>query len=243
MTRSASATARSTARRLLASVMIRPLWIWSTHRSRSRLRSKSRTSASMPCAIHAAFHPTLPAPITTTRAGRTPGAPPSSTPRPPWARSRKCEPTWGAIRPGDLAHRREEGKRAGVELHRLVGDADDTVLEQRVGDLGVRREVEIGEEHEPGPEVGELFGLRLLDLQHEAGARPHVGGVRHQLRAGAAVRGVGERRPAPAPSSTSTVTPWTVSSCTPSGVIATRYSPLLRSRGTPTTRGVVIPAR
>ena len=99
MTRSASPTARSTASRLLARVMIRPRWIWSTQRSRSRLRSSSSTSASMPWAIHAAFQPTLPAPSTTTRAGRTPGAPPSSTPRPPCSRSRKCEPTCGAIRP------------------------------------------------------------------------------------------------------------------------------------------------
>ena len=34
-------------------------------------------------AIHAAFQPTLPAPRTHTLAGRTPGTPPSSTPRPP----------------------------------------------------------------------------------------------------------------------------------------------------------------
>src|SRR5437660_760695 len=70
MTRSASATARSTAPRLDARVMIRPLWIWSTKRSRSRLRSSRRTSACMPWAIHAAFQPTLPAPSTRTRAGR-----------------------------------------------------------------------------------------------------------------------------------------------------------------------------
>ena len=99
MTRSASATLRSMAPRLEASVMIRPLWIWSTQRSRSRFLSISTTSASMPAAIQAAFHPTLPAPITTTRAGRTPGAPPISTPRPPLWRSRKWAPCCGARRP------------------------------------------------------------------------------------------------------------------------------------------------
>ena len=57
------------------------------------------TSASMPAAIHAAFHPTLPAPSTTTFAGRTPGAPPISTPRPPLWRSRKWAPCCGASRP------------------------------------------------------------------------------------------------------------------------------------------------
>ncbi len=53
----------------------------------------------MPWAIHAEFQPTLPAPMTTTRAGRTPGAPPSSTPRPPPSRSRKWAPIWVAMRP------------------------------------------------------------------------------------------------------------------------------------------------
>ncbi len=57
------------------------------------------TSASMPWAIHAALVPTVPAPITTTRPGRTPGAPPSSTPRPPLPRSRKWAPICGARRP------------------------------------------------------------------------------------------------------------------------------------------------
>ena len=98
-TMSASATDRSTAPRLEARVRMRPRWIWSTQRSRSRLRSRMATSASMPAAIQAAFQPTLPAPSTTTRAGRTPGAPPSSTPRPPLCRSRKWAPIWGAIRP------------------------------------------------------------------------------------------------------------------------------------------------
>ena len=34
---------------------------------------------------------------------------------------------------GDLAHRGEQGQRPVGQLHRLVGDADDLVLEQRVG--------------------------------------------------------------------------------------------------------------
>ena len=79
--------------------MIRPWWIWSTHRRRSRSLSSRSTSASMPAAIHAAFQPTLPAPMTTTRAGRTPGAPPSSTPRPPFSASSQWAPIWVAMRP------------------------------------------------------------------------------------------------------------------------------------------------
>jgi hypothetical protein len=53
----------------------------------------------MPRAIAAAFMPDTPAPMTTTLAAYTPETPPSSTPRPPWARSRQCAPTCGASRP------------------------------------------------------------------------------------------------------------------------------------------------
>jgi hypothetical protein len=66
------------------------------------------------------------------------------------------------------------------------------VREQRVGDLGVRREMEIGEEHQPGAEVGELLRLGLLHLQHQTGPRPHVGCVGHQFRARDPVRVVRE---------------------------------------------------
>ncbi len=88
MTRSASAMTRSTWPRLEVRVVMRPIWIWSMKRRRSTFLSSRSTSASMPAHIHAAFHPTLPAPSTATLAGRTPGAPPISTPRPPLWRSR-----------------------------------------------------------------------------------------------------------------------------------------------------------
>ena len=68
------------------------------------------------------------------------------------------------------------------------------LLEQRVGDGGVRGEVQVGEEDEPGPEVPELLGLRLLHLQHEVGAAPHVGGGVDDLGAGGRVLVVGDRR-------------------------------------------------
>ena len=95
---------------------------------------------------------------------------------------------------GDLAHRCEQRERARLDLHGLVGDAHDLVREQRVGDLGVCGEMEIGEEHQPRSEERELFRLRLLDLQDELGARPHVGGARDQLRARGPVVVVRERR-------------------------------------------------
>src|SRR5438093_1327186 len=46
--------------------------------------------------------------------------------------------------------------------------------------------------------------------------------------------------PTPAPVSTTTVEPWWMSSDTPSGVTATRYSFVFVSFGTPTTSGWVI---
>ena len=47
----------------------------------------------------------------------------------------------------------------------------------------VRGEVEVGEEDEAGAQVAELLVLRLLDLQHDVGARPHVvGAVRRSRR-------------------------------------------------------------
>ena len=46
----------------------------------------------------------------------------------------------------------------------------------------------------PGPEEVELLGLRLLDLQHEVGAAPHVVGRGHDLRADGAEVVVGDGR-------------------------------------------------
>jgi hypothetical protein len=53
----------------------------------------------MPTAIAAAFRPATPPPITTTRAGCTPGTPPGSTPRPPDGFIRENAPTCGASLP------------------------------------------------------------------------------------------------------------------------------------------------
>ena len=182
MTRSASATARATAPRLLASVMIRPWWIWSTQRSRSRFLSSRSTSASMPCAIHAAFQPTLPAPSTTTRAGRTPGAPPSSTPRPPCARSRKCAPICGAMRPATSLIGASSGSCPFASCTVSYATPVVPAFEQRARDIRVRGEMQVREQHEVGAQVRELLLLRFLHLEHEPGARPHVFGARRRSR-------------------------------------------------------------
>ena len=65
-------------------------------------------------------------------------------------------------------------------------------VEQRVRDLGIRREVQVREQHEIGTKERELLLLRLLHLEDEPGAFPHLFGVVDDLRAGAAVVVVGE---------------------------------------------------
>ena len=83
---------------------------------------------------------------------------------------------------GDLAHRGEQGKRAGRQLHRLVGDRGDPARHQVRGELRLRREVQVGEEHEIVAEVRVLALDRLLDLEQQLGAVPDLG------------RGRGDRR-------------------------------------------------
>ncbi len=67
--------------------------------SRGIERSSTVTRAPIPTATRAAVAPTTPPPMIITRAGRTPGTPPSSTPRPPLPFCRAQAPTCGASRP------------------------------------------------------------------------------------------------------------------------------------------------
>ena len=83
MIRSARGSISSTASVVEYTVEQRPLKITSSSRSRSIERSKTKTSASIPIAMKAAFMPTTPPPITITFAAATPGTPPSRIPRPP----------------------------------------------------------------------------------------------------------------------------------------------------------------
>ena len=93
--------------------------------------------------------------------------------------------------PRDLAHRGEQRERAGVDLDGFVRDAEHLAVEQRVGDRGIGREMEIGEEDEPGTEMLQLARLGLLHLEHEVGAPPRVVGGRHDLGTRGAVDVVG----------------------------------------------------
>ena len=100
----------------------------------------------MPCAIHAAFQPTLPgAEHDDARRAHAGGAAHED--------AAAAGPAFEEVRADlrrhaarDLAHRREQRQRARCELHGLVRDAGRARVEQRARDLGVRGEVEVGEE-------------------------------------------------------------------------------------------------
>ena len=88
----------------------------------------------------------MPPPMITTSPGGTPGTPARSVPRPPRVFCRKLAPTTTDIRPATSDIGVEQRQPALAVLDRLVGDAGDLALQQRVGELGQRRQVEVGEE-------------------------------------------------------------------------------------------------
>ena len=142
----------------------------------------------------AAFAPATPPPITVTRAGRVPGTPDMSRPRPPAERMSVAAPTVRRQASGDLAHRGEQRQSAAGELHGLVRDRGDAVGDETLGERTVGGEVQIGEQHEVVAEVSVLARDRLLDLEQQLGARPDLGGVVEQRRSGRFVLGIRHRR-------------------------------------------------
>ena len=107
---------------------------------------------------------------------------------------------------GDLAHRREQRQRARVGLDRLVGDGGDAAVDERARERLVRRDVQVGEEHEPFAQAAVLGRDRLLHLEQQLGFAPDVVD-RAIRRADRLVRGVGERA-ARRPRPVSTTTSW-----------------------------------
>ena len=111
--------------------------------------------------------PDTPAPMTTTFPGRTPGTPPSRTPRPPAAASRALAPAWGASRPATSL--------IGASSGRVRRQPDGLVRRsrwcRRPSSASVhgsrRRQVEVGEQHLVAAEPVVLLLDRLLDLEHE----------------------------------------------------------------------------
>ena len=92
-----------------------------------------------------------------------------------------------------LAHRGEQRQRAVGELHRLVRDAGRARREECLRDVGIRREVQVGEQGEVGPKHCELRLLRLLHLHHHL-LRPRIGCRRDDRRPRSLVVAVGDRR-------------------------------------------------
>ena len=135
---------------------------------------------------------------------------------------------------GDLGHRGEQRERAVAELDGLVGDAGDLVVKQRVGAGLVRGQVQVGEEDQARAHPVVLLGDRLLDLEHHVGDAPDLVGVWDDGRAGRDVGVVGELRASARVLLQVDLVAVTGSSRTPAGVIATRYSWFLTSRGMPT---------
>ena len=148
------------------------------------------TVAPIPALINAALVPATPPPSTTTSAGGTPGTPPSSTPRPPFSFSRQRAPTCGAMRPGDLRHRREQRERALGARHRLVGNRDDPRGHQFGGLFRIGGQMQIGEEDLSLPELLALDRQRFLDLHDQLAAPEHLIGIRDDFRPDRAVVGI-----------------------------------------------------
>src|SRR4029453_14699390 len=178
ITTSASRTRCSSVSRSDISVMIRPLWIWSMNRSRSRFVSTTITSASMPAPIHAAFDPAIPAPTT---------HPAPQTPAAPLLLLQETRGDVGRHPARDLAHRRKQGQAAVGQLHGLVRDRRDLPLGQRLRELPAGRQVEVGEQDLALAQVLELRRDRLLHLHDHVGARPDLGRGSDDLGTGALV--------------------------------------------------------
>ena len=234
ITRSASGSISSIASVEEYTVEARPPNATSSSRSRSIERSNTNTSACMPIAMKAAFIPTTPPPITSTVAAATPGTPPSRMPAPA---ERLLQHEGAGLRgdlAGHLAHRRQQRQPPLVVLDRLIGDARRARLLQPARQLGLGRQMQVGEERLALAQHPDLGGLGLLHLQHQLGlartpprrrgrsARPAPGTARRSSRC-----------PRPRPPASAPRARARSARCTPAGVIATRYSSALTSVGTP----------
>ena len=154
----------------------------------------------MPIAISAAFWPTTPPPMTMTLPAATPG---HAAQQQPAAAERLLEHEGARLR-GDLArhlaHRRQQRQPPAGVLDRLVGDARRARRDQAPRQLGVGRQVQVGEERVARLQPRDLLGLGLLDLDDQVGLAEDRVGVGQDLRA---LRDVVARRliaePSPAP--------------------------------------------
>jgi hypothetical protein len=86
--------------------------------------------------------------------------------------------------PGDLGHRRQQRQRPVGQLDRLVRDAGDLAVDQRIGAFLGGGEVQVGEQHLPGPHARVFLGDRLLDLEDQVTGLPDVIGRGEDRRPG-----------------------------------------------------------
>ena len=147
----------------------------------------------MPAAIHAAFHPTLPAPEHDDLGGPNAGRAAHQHAAPTVVALEEVRAHLRREASGDLAHRSEQRQRTVGRLHGLVGDRRRSRGDQRLGDARVGGEVQVGEQGEVAAQEFELLGLGFLDLDHHV-LRPGIRSSRHDVGAGGDVVGVGDRR-------------------------------------------------
>ncbi len=89
---------------------------------------------------------------------------------------------------GDLRHRRQQRQSAGGRRHGLVGDANRAARDEIGRLLGIRREMQIGEQDLALAQHLALAGLRLFDLDDHVGASEDFGRRGDDRRARLAIR-------------------------------------------------------
>ena len=96
-------------------------------------------------------------------------------------------PHLGGQAPGDLGHGRQERQVPGVGLDGLVGEGGDPAVQELTGQLRVRGQVQVGEEHESASQERVLGRYRFLDLEDHLGAVPDLLGAAQERGAGGGV--------------------------------------------------------
>ena len=104
---------------------------------------------------------------------------------------------------GDLAHRREQRKRAAVGLDGLVGDRGDTRVDERARERLVGGDVEVREERQALAQPRVLVRDRLLDLEQEVG-RAQISSTEPSVAPARSYASSPKALPTPAPVSTRT---------------------------------------
>ena len=94
--------------------------------------------------------------------------------------------------PGDFTHRRKQRQPPVRGLHRLVGDRVDAPVEEKLGELPVGGQVQVGEQLLARPEPVVLFRDGLLDLDDQVRGAEYPGRGAGNAGAGCDVLVVGK---------------------------------------------------